>query len=38
MSLVTSVKHELKQVGLVTRYFMFCFAVIWTLKKLFLVE
>lgn len=38
MSLLTAAKHELKQVGLVTLYFMFCFAVILTLKKLFLAE
>lgn len=38
MSLLTSVKHELKEIGLVTLYFMLCFAVILTLKKLFLAE
>jgi len=38
MSFLTSAKHELKQVGLVTLYFMFCFAAILTLKKLFLAE
>ena len=38
MSFVSQAKDELKQVGLVTLYFMFCFAVILTLKKLFLAE
>jgi hypothetical protein len=38
MSLLTSAKHELKEIGLVTLYFMLCFAVILTLKKLFLAE
>jgi hypothetical protein len=38
MSLLTAAKHELRQVGLVTLHFMFCFAVILTLKKLFLAE
>jgi len=38
MSLLTAVKHELKQVGLVTLYFMFCFAVVLTLRKPFLAE
>jgi ABC-type transport system involved in cytochrome c biogenesis permease component len=38
MSFLTAAKHELEQVGLVTLYFMFCFAVILTLKKLFLAE
>lgn len=38
MSLLTAVKHELEQVGLVTLYFLFCFAVVLTLKKLFLAE
>jgi hypothetical protein len=38
MSLHTAVKHELKQVGLVTLYFLFCFAIVLTLKKLFLAE
>jgi len=38
LSLLTAAKHEVKQVGVVTLYFMFCFAVILTLKKLFLAE
>jgi hypothetical protein len=38
VSLLTAVKHELKQVGLVTLYFLFCFAIVLTLKKLFLAE
>jgi hypothetical protein len=38
MSLLTAVKHELKQVGLVTLYFLFCFAIVLTLKKLFLAQ
>ena len=37
MSLLGVVKHELKQVGLVTLYFLFCFDVTLVLKKLFLV-
>jgi hypothetical protein len=32
------VKHELKQVGLVTLYFLVCFGIILTLKKLFLAD
>ena len=36
MSLLTKVKHELKEVGLVTLYFLFCFGIILTLKKFFL--
>ena len=36
MSLLGVVKHELKQVGLVTLYFLFCFGVVLLLKKLFL--
>ena len=36
MSLLAKVKHELKEVGLVTLYFLFCFGVILTLKKFFL--
>lgn len=31
-------KHELKEVGLVTLYFLFCFGIILTLKKLFLAD
>jgi len=38
MSLLTKAKDELRQVGLVTLYFMFCFGVALTLKKLFLAE
>jgi hypothetical protein len=38
MSLLSTVKHELKEVGLVTLYFLFCFGTILTLKKLFLAE
>jgi len=38
MSLLTKVKHELKEVGLVTVYFLFCFGVVLTLKKLFLAD
>ena len=37
LSLLGVVKHELKQVGLVTLYFLFCFGVTLVLKKLFLV-
>lgn len=32
------VGHELKAVGLVTLYFLFCFGIILTLKKLFLAD
>ena len=38
MSLLTTVKHELQQVGLVILYFLFCFAIVLTLKKLFLAS
>jgi len=38
MSLRSAVKNQLKQVGLVTLYFLFCFAIVLTLKKLFLAE
>ena len=38
MSLLTKAKHELREVGLVTLYFLFCFGIILTLKKLFLAE
>jgi len=36
MTLLTKVKHELKEIGLVTLYFLFCFGIILTLKKFFL--
>jgi len=36
MSLLTKAKHEVREVGLATLYFLFCFGVILTLKKLFL--
>ena len=36
MSLLHVVKHELRQVGLVTLYFLFCFGFVLLLKKLFL--
>lgn len=35
-TLVGLLKHELKQIGLVTLYFFFCFGVVLTLKKLLL--
>ena len=35
---VAVVKHEIKEVGLVTLYFLACFGVILTLKKLFLAD
>ena len=38
MSLWPRVKHELKEVGLVTLYFFACFVIILTLKKLFLAS
>lgn len=36
MGLLTTVKHEAKEVGVVTLYFFFCFGIILTLKKLIL--
>lgn len=36
MGMLSTVKHELKEVGLVTLYFFFCFGIILTLKKLML--
>ena len=36
MGMLSTIKHELKEVGLVTLYFFFCFGVILTLKKLML--
>jgi len=36
MSLLSKIKHEAKEVGLVTLYFFFCFGVMLTLKKLLL--
>lgn len=38
MSLARTVKHELKEVGLVTVYFPVCFGIVLVLKKLFLAE
>ena len=38
MNLLAAVKHEFKEVGLVTLYFLFCFGIILTLKKLFLAD
>jgi hypothetical protein len=38
MSFLTKAKDELKQVGLVTLYFIVCFGIVLTLKKLFLAE
>jgi hypothetical protein len=38
MSALARVKAELRQVGLVTLYFMVCFGIVLTLKKLFLAE
>ena len=38
MSLPSRLKHEVKQVGLVTLYFFFCFSVVLTLKKLLLAS
>ena len=38
MSLLQAAKHELKQVGLVTLYFLVCFLIVLTLKKLFLAD
>ena len=36
MGMLSTVKHEVKEVGLVTLYFFSCFGVILTLKKLML--
>jgi hypothetical protein len=36
MGMLSAVKHEIKQVGLVTLYFFFCFSFVLTLKKLML--
>jgi len=38
MSFLTTAKDELRQVGLVTLYFIVCFGIVLTLKKLFLAE
>jgi hypothetical protein len=38
MSFLTKAKDELRQVGLVTLYFIACFGIVLTLKKLFLAE
>lgn len=38
MSVLAKAKHEVKEVGLVTIYFLFCFGVVLALKKLFLAE
>jgi hypothetical protein len=38
MKLLSTLKHEFKEVGLVFLYFFFCFAVILTMKKLMLAE
>ena len=37
-TLVGQLKHELRQIGLVTLYFFLCFGVVLTLKKLLLAE
>ncbi|MGH7381190.1 MAG: hypothetical protein ACREKR_03040 [Candidatus Methylomirabilales bacterium] len=37
-TLVGQLKHELRQIGLVTLYFFFCFGVVLTLKKLLLAD
>jgi len=37
-TLVDRLKHEVKQIGLVTLYFFLCFGVVLTLKKLLLAE
>lgn len=36
--LLSTLKHEIKEVGLVTFYFFFCFSVVLTLKKLLLAS
>ncbi|MGH8550845.1 MAG: hypothetical protein ACRERU_20050 [Methylococcales bacterium] len=38
MKLLPVLKHEAKEVGLVTLYFFLCFGVLLTLKKLFLAD
>jgi hypothetical protein len=38
MNLVPMLKHEIKEIGLVSLYFFFCFSVFLTLKKLLLAD
>jgi len=38
MSFIEKVKHELKEVGIVTLYFLVCFGILLLLKKPFLAE
>jgi hypothetical protein len=38
MSLLSKLKHEIKEIGLVTLYFFFCFSVMLTIKKLLMVD
>jgi hypothetical protein len=38
VALLQTIKHEVKQVGLITLYFLFCFGIILWLKKLFLAQ
>lgn len=38
MKLLSVLKNEIKEVGLVTLYFFFCFGMLLTLKKLFLAD
>ncbi|MFZ2312044.1 MAG: hypothetical protein WAV82_05455 [Methylobacter sp.] len=38
MSLLAKLKHEVKEVGLVTLYFFFCFGVMLTMKQLLLAD
>lgn len=38
MSLLSRLKHEVEHVGLVTLYFLFCFGVVLTLKRLLLAQ
>ncbi|TAK63903.1 hypothetical protein [Methylobacter sp.] len=38
MKLLPMLEHEIKEIGLVSLYFFFCFGVMLTLKKLFLAD
>lgn len=38
MKITSKLKHEIKEIGLVTLYFFFCFCVMLTIKQLLLVD
>jgi len=38
MTWLSAAKHELRQLGVVTVYFLFCFGMVLTLKKLILAQ